>query len=255
MTINDNHNRSRRQVIVAALAASIAMCFFGIGYRVVAARLAAPGAIEPISPDVLQQFPMQFGDWTGQESPLDEAVVRATDTDAHISRNYARQGGSDSIWFYIACGVRIRDLEPHRPEVCYTGSGWTRGGKQSIELPLGDAMKLPCNVERFSKGMLNKEEIVVLHYYIVDGEYSPDVSLLRSKAVLGSGTIRYVAQVQVVASVAPGLPFNSAEDSVRDFAMDSAFYVSELFKDYNNEHVSDQEPDDANEVSGETPRG
>ena len=250
MTRNDN--RSQRPVIVAALAASVAMCSFGIGYRVLAARLAAPGDAKPISSEALERLPLQLGDWVGQEAPLAEAVVRATDTDSHISRRYVRRNNLNSVWFYIACGVRVRDLMPHRPEVCYTGFGWSLIDRQSTELPVSNGMKLPCNVLRFSKGSLNKEKIVVLDYYIVDGEYCHDVSLLRSKAWRGSGTVRYVAQVQIVASVTPSLAVDSAANLVCAFAAESALSISELFKDDNEEPRSDQEPNDANEVFGET---
>jgi EpsI family protein len=250
MTRNDN--RGQRAVIIAALAASFIMCFFSVGYRVLAAKLDAPGDAEPISPEALERFPIQLGDWTGQEVPLDEAVVRATDTDAHISRNYIRHNGSEAVWFYVACGVRTRDLTPHRPEVCYTGAGWTLIDRQLTELPLSNDMKLPCNVMQFSRGTLNKKKVVVLDYYIVDGEYCPDVSLLRWKAVLGSGTVRYAAQVQVVASVTPSLDVDSAANLVCAFAVESASSISELFNDNEEEPRSDQEPNDANEVFGET---
>jgi len=105
---------------------------------------------------------------------------------------------------------------PHRPEVCYTGAGWTRTDKQSMELPLSDSTELPCNVMQFSRGILTIEKIVVLDYYIVDDEYCRDVSLLRSKAWKGSGTVRYVAQVQIVTSIQSNQTADSATKSLSD---------------------------------------
>ncbi|UCF16329.1 MAG: EpsI family protein [Phycisphaerales bacterium] len=237
MTRQKKHKR--RPLLFAAITAGIVMFTTGIGYRVLAARLAAPVETISLSSEALARLPMQLGDWAGRESPLDDAVVEATDTDAYVSRKYSRANGLDSVWFYIAYGGRARDLMPHRPEVCYTGAGWTPIYRRSTELTLSDGMQLPCNVMQFSRGTLNKERVVVLDYYIVDGEYSHDVSLLRWKAWRGSGTVGYVAQVQIVASVTPTLNLDSAGKSVYDFAVLSAPPVFTLFEDPAESRKSD----------------
>jgi len=228
MTKSDNLNR--RPVIIATIVASFIMLSFGIGYRVLAARLAAPVDAISLSPEALERLPLQLGDWTGRQEPLDEAVVRATDTDAHVSRRYSRQNAPESVWLYIAYGVRARDLMTHRPEVCYTGSGWTLIDRRSTELPLSEGTKLPCTVLQFSRGTLNKEMVVVLDYYIVDGQYCSDVSQWRFKVWSGSGTVGYVAQVQITASVAPNLPAESAARIVCAFAAESASSILQLFE-------------------------
>jgi EpsI family protein len=227
---------NRQSTIAAAVAASCLMLVFGLAYRVVAARLEAPTDATPISPAALARFPMQIGDWTGEEVPMDEAVVRATDTDAHLNRRYSRHGGLEVVSFYVASGIKARDLMPHRPEVCYVGAGWTRTDHRLVDLSLRDSTKLPCNIMQFSRGVLNAQKVVVLDYYLVDGQYCPDVSLLRSKAWRGSGTVRYVAQVQITTSVTETLTSDSAAALVSGFAIDSAALTAELFK-----HVQDDQ--------------
>jgi len=221
---------NRRPVFVAAIAASFLMLTFGIAYRVLAARLAAPVNTAVMSAAALEQLPLQIGGWAGQEVPLDEAIVRATDTDAHISRRYFRHNNSENIFLYIAYGVRARDLMPHRPEVCYTGAGWTLTDSSSMDLPLSDGMKLPCRALQFSRGTLNKKKVMVLNYYIVDGQYCRDVSLLRSKAWHGSGMVRYVAQIQIVASDPSNLTTDAAAKMAHTFAIESASLISTLFE-------------------------
>lgn len=220
-----------RPVVVAAAAASVLMFVFGLGYRVVAARLESPIGGPPISPDALARFPRQIGDWTGEDIALDEAIVRQTDTDAHVNRRYSRPGGLEAVSFYVASGVKARDLMPHRPEVCYTGAGWTLADRQSVELPLSDSTKLPCNVMQFSRGALNAQQVVVLDYYLVDGQYCADVSLLRSKAWRGQGSVRYVAQVQIVAPITETRKAQAATRLVSDFAVRSARLTASLFDD------------------------
>jgi EpsI family protein len=227
----ESEKTNRQPAIAAAVAAGCLMLVFGLGYRVVAARLEAPVDTAPVSSAALARFPLQLGDWTGEEVPMEEEVARATDTDARLNRRYARRGGLEFVTFYIASGVKARDLMPHRPEVCYTGAGWTLMERRSVELPLGDSAKLPCNILQFSRGALNTQKVVVLDYYLVDGQYCADVSLLRSKAWRGSGTVRYVAQIQIVAPVDEALRAEAAAKTVSDFAVESAAPAAALFDD------------------------
>jgi EpsI family protein len=225
-----NKKSNRKSVIVASVTAIFLMLLFGIMYRIMYARLSAPVETPLISADALEKLPMQIGDWTGQDAPLDENIVRATDTDAHVSRSYSRFSDSERVWLYISYGMRARDLMPHRPEVCYTGNGWTLINRHSVELPLSDGMKLKCNTFEFSRGTLNKEKIAVLDYYIVDGQYSRDVSLLRSKVWRGSGAVGYVAQVQIVASIRASLTKDAVSNMISSFAVESALPISRLFE-------------------------
>jgi len=222
---------SRKPIIAATVVTSVLTLVFGLTYRVLAARLGEDMATPGIPQAALDPLSLQIGDWTGQEVPIDEAIVRATDTDAHLSRRYSRHNGMESVSFYLACGVKARDLMPHRPEVCYTGNGWTLTDRRSVELPLSDGRTLPCNVLQFSRGALNTRMVVVLDYYIVDGQYCRDVSLLRSKAWRGSGAVRYVVQVQITAAATETVTADSAAKLVCGFGVDSASTVAHLFED------------------------
>lgn len=253
MTKNDNPNR--KLVIVAAVVAGFLMLVSTAAYRFLAARLEAPVNTTPISPAALERLPLQIGDWMGREVPLDEAIVRATDTDAHINRSYSRNNASQYISLYIASGVKARDLMPHRPEVCYTGAGWTLIDKRSMELPLSDGMELPCMALQFSRGTLNTKKTVLLNYYIVDGQYCRDVSSLRSKAWRGSGTVRYVAQIQIAASATSNLTADSAARLVCEFAAESASSISRLFESAEEDRYSDKGRFDVNNMFGGTGSG
>jgi hypothetical protein len=108
-----------------------------------------------------------------------------------------------------------------------------------MELPLSDGKKLPCSAFQFSRGTLNTKKTVVLAYYIVDEQYCRDVSLLRSKAWRGSGTVRYVAQIQIIASTTANLTADSAARIVRTFAVESAPSISRLFESAEESQRSD----------------
>ena len=250
MTESDNSNR--KSIVGAALTAGLVIIVFSAGYSVLAARLAAPMNVALLTSAELELLPLKILDWTGHEAPLDEKIVLATDTDARINRIYSRNNGAEYISLYIAYGGRARDLMPHRPEVCYTGAGWTRIDKRSLELPLSGETELPCNIFQFSRDTLNTKKTVLLNYYIVDGQYCPDVSLLRSKAWHGSRTVSYVAQVQIATSTTMNLNAFSAEKIVCAFAAESASLISRLFESTEDNKLSDEFSFDTKGVFGGT---
>ena len=216
-----------RQLLAAAVVASFLMLAFGLGYRAAAAWIEGPVDASPIPPEAVEGFPMQIGRWAGEERPLDPNIVEATDTDAHISRHYSRAGGLETVSLWVACEIRTRDLMPHRPEVCYVGNGWTLQEREAVDLPIERGEPLPCSILRFSRGMLDMRDTVVLYYYIADGQYCRDVSEWRY-SLKGIG---YVAQVQVITSVLPGQTVDAAERLVSSFAADSAPAIAALFED------------------------
>jgi hypothetical protein len=200
-------------------------------------------------PDALEKIPLQIGDWTGQEEPLDEAIIETADTDTHISRKYSRYNASEYILLYIAAGKRARDLMPHRPEVCYTGAGWTRVSSYTKEFLLENGKELPCSVFQFSKGALNTKNVIILDYYIVDGQLCRDISLMRSKIWRGSGTINYVAQVQIVTDIKTDRTIEAALRIVSNFACDSAKSIFQVLESAADNENQDEENLSANDFS------
>ena len=214
---------SAKPVIVAAAVAIGLMAAGGVAYRVLVTHLARPTDSVPLSMEDLAELPMQLESWRGRDVPLAEAVIRATGTDAHVSRKY--KWGSKSVGLFLAYGVRTRDLLPHRPTVCYPGIGYTLKENDDVILSLPNGDTLPCRVFQFDHGGLGQQSMTVLNYYIVDDQYSPDVELLRWKR-----RIRYVAQVQIYCGGDDPAPGALAQ-SVREFASDSALAIRALFQD------------------------
>jgi len=220
----------RRPLVAAAAAAVILLLASGMGYRLLAQYLDRPSDSVPLPRGTLARgLPLQIGGWQGKEVPVEESVLQAADCNDYVSRAYVRRDEPVRLW--IAYGVRARDLMPHRPEVCYPGAGWTLDDTRSAELPLGGGRPLECRLYRFSRGGFGSGEMAVLNYYIVDGQYCPDVSLLRSKAARGTSGIRYMAQVQITSSANGRLTPETAGRSVQAFAADSAQAIRAVMPD------------------------
>ena len=231
MIMQDKGDRTPLSSTSVAVGVAIALLLLsGAGIRTLAARYASLGGGTPLARGTLEQLPLLIGDWVGVEVPLDERIVQATDTDDLVNRSYAHLNGKDKVFLFLACGIRMRDLAPHRPEVCYPGGGWTLDDRRVVDLALSDESELPVQIYEFSRGGLESSRISVLNYYLIDGQYCPDVSLLRSKAWRPKSDVRYIAQVQIVSAVDSSLGSKSADKKTCAFATDSASEIRDLLE-------------------------
>ena len=211
---------------VAVGVALLLLISSGAGFQWLAARYARASESVPIPPGTLARLPMTIGDWQGEDVPVEDRIVQATDTDDHVNRSYWLAGGKQGVGFWLAYGVRSRDLMPHRPEVCYPGAGWTLERTENLTLTDEASSPLPCRILRFRRGALQNECLVVLNYYLVDGEYSPDVSAVRRRSWQFKSELQYVAQVQVTCKVDPWRGDDTG--AVRSFAEESAPEIRSL---------------------------
>ena len=234
------HERGYAGLSLAALAAAVLLAGTGVGFRSLGHYLGATDQI-PLPIGTLSRIPLQVGQWEGQDVAMDEAIRRATDTDDLVNRHYTRDGGRELVALYVACGVKARDLMPHRPEVCYPGAGWMLSSSDDLELALADGSALACRLLRFSKGGFDLRQIAVVNYYIVDGQYCPDVSLLRSKSWWGSRGVGYMVQVQITCWADGLRDLEAAEASARAFATESAEAIASILPAVDMSPVSEDE--------------
>lgn len=214
----------------ASIAAIVALLVIGAVFRVLAARLNSTAGYEPLAPGTLASLPIQIGDWIGRDIPLDERIREATDTDDLLSRQYVRRNSGEVVHLYIAYGARARDLSPHRPEVCYPAAGWVAQGTEMIDLASSDGRNVPARSLSFSHGGFDLGGLVVVNYFIVDGEYSPDISLLRSKIWTGTHTVRYMSQIQIACSETAFRDREAARSAAIAFARDSASAIHSVLQ-------------------------
>jgi len=227
MNADTNQVRCRPTPYASVTAAVILLALSGVAYRAAAQRFGRSGEGVVLPSGTLARIPLTIDDWHGKDVPLDEAVVKATDTDQLINRFYNQSTSAKSVAFYVCFGIQLRDLAPHRPEVCYPSAGWTLQKTKVVEVPLPDGSTIPCQVHSFRRGGLQSNRVTVLNYYIVDGEYCPDVSLLRSKQWQSeSRGATYAAQVQI--TVSGDSPVGTPEQTVREFASVSGSPLRDL---------------------------
>lgn len=213
-------NAARIRLSVAIGTAIVLLVAARLGYGMLKDRYARAFRSVPIAEGSLSGLPLVIGEWQGRDEPMTESLIRVTDTDDRVNRRYRSTLNRREIGLWIGYGGRLRDLVPHRPEICYPANGYSLEERRHVDLEAPDGTPVPCTILRFSRGDTPPERLLVLDYYLVDGEYSPDVSLLREKAMRLQHGRHYVAQIQIVSAYDP--LSKTPESAVRSFARDSA---------------------------------
>lgn len=79
---------------------------------------------------LIDSVPKDFGDWHGEDKPVDPTVQKVAGAVGAVSRTYrnSRTGERVDLWLIVG---HSRDVAFHTPDVCYRGSGFEARGKDN----------------------------------------------------------------------------------------------------------------------------
>jgi hypothetical protein len=79
---------------------------------------------------LISSVPKDFGDWHGEDKPVDPTVQKVAGAIGAVSRTYrnSRTGERVDLWLIVG---HSRDVAFHTPDVCYRGSGFEARGKEN----------------------------------------------------------------------------------------------------------------------------
>lgn len=209
------------------LGASIVLVVLsGITYRVLASRLETVVGAPIELPIPLSSFPMQVGDWAGKDVPIPPNVQRVAGNDDFLNRLYINESNRQWANVYVAYSARPRTMSGHRPQVCYVGGGWVHDSTEQSQVFSNAGVSIPCLIHRFHKPAPENTEIIVLNYYILNGQLTCDESSFsgvgwRTPNIEGNAA-HYIAQVQI-SSVLENSVCSAAKDftdSILDYLPD-----------------------------------
>ena len=192
-------------VWLAAVVAVLMLVTAGFGYRAAAVHMPGAAVAAVKLPVSLKQLPMQVAGWVGEDLPIPETTeeyMRRNFADDFISRRYV--DASQGLWtdvYVVYCSSRPGGILGHQPRVCFPAHGWIHDGTVTSEITSGSGRPISCLIHRFHKSPPASQEIVVLSFYILNGQITlseDDFSgpLGRRPNVSGDSA-RYVAQVQI----------------------------------------------------------
>lgn len=177
----------------------------GIAYRIPAQRLKLLGE-KPVMLSVpLSNFPKQIGNWIGSDINIPATTreyMERNFADDFFSRRYVNS--TDKIWadiYVVYCASRPGGILGHRPGVCYPAHGWLLDTTETSQFATQSGRQIDCLLQKFSKPAPSFDEIVVLSFYVRNGQITTNENdfsgLSGRKFNLSKDPSRYVAQVQI----------------------------------------------------------
>lgn len=206
------------------------LIFSGIAYSFVAEHQRKIAESPITLPVPLNEFPLEVGQWIGREIPIPVNVQKVAGNDDFLSRLYVNEATNQWVNVYVAYTARPRTMLGHRPQVCYPAHGWIHDGTEHKQVISRRGLEIPCLLHRFHRPAPNYQEMLILNFYIVNGQLTDDESVFsgvgwRTPNIAGDPA-RYVAQVQ----------FSSVlENSARSAVLDFTDLILEYFPDRKGE--------------------
>jgi hypothetical protein len=183
------------------LIAVLSLLLTGAFYRSEARRLESISSKIGKLPLPLKELPRDIGDWKGNDIAIPELVQKAADNDDFVCRLYVNKLTGQWARIYVGFSGRPRTMIGHTPTICYVSAGWVWDSSERSQLRYQGDNMIPCLIHRFHKPGFSGRELVVLNFYVINGQISCDESAFsgiswRAPCVAGSYA-RYVAQVQI----------------------------------------------------------
>jgi hypothetical protein len=193
----------------------------GIAFRIPAHRLKHLGEKPVMLSIPLSNFPKKIGNWIGSDINIPATTreyMEKNFADDFFSRRYINS--IEKIWadiYVVYCASKPGGILGHRPGVCYPAHGWLLETTETSQFTTQSGRQIECLIQKFSKPALSLDEVVVLSFYILNGQITTEESafsgLSGRKFNLSKDPSRYVVQVQISSVL---------ESSARKAAQDAA---------------------------------
>jgi len=222
---------NRKTTSLAWFLAFILLILSGVIYRVASSRLKLIPRPLPIP---LSAFPSKVGNWVGSELSIattTKEYMQQHFADDFLSRRYVNSETKAWVDIYIVyCTSRPGGILGHRPRVCYVGNGWIYDSTEPTQVKFRTGREITCLIHRFHKPSPGHDQIVVLNFYILNGQITVDENdfsgPFNRKLNIGRDQTRYVSQIQISSVL---------ENSIRAAAKDITGLVMNYFPDENGD--------------------
>jgi hypothetical protein len=203
----------------------------GITYRLVASQLELLFDTPISLPVPMSVFPAQIGDWIGTDLVIPNVTKEYMEknfADDYLSRRYIDTAtGAWADVYIVYCSSRPAGILGHRPRVCFPAHGWIHDGTEPSQFISSTGREIRCLVHRFHKTAPTRYQIVILNFYILNGQITVDENDFSGpwdrRPNIASDPARYVAQVQISSTIENSIrtAANDMTDLILDFLPDS----------------------------------
>jgi hypothetical protein len=148
---------------------------------------------------------MRIGNWIGSDlsiPSITKEYMEKNFADDFLSRRYINEITNTWADVYIVyCSSQLGGILGHQPRVCYPGHGWIYDSTEPSQFISQAGRQIPCLIHRFHKPAPLYDQIVVLSFYILNGQFTTNENdfsgLLGRRPNIAGNPARYVAQVQI----------------------------------------------------------
>lgn len=152
----------------------------------------------------LKDFPKKLNQWNGRDVVTDNTILDVTGCTDYLMRIYHNAETGQWANIYITFCAHPRNMLGHRPETCFTASGWNIEKEEKIKLTTQSGQSIPCIKYLFEKSVMFGEEIYVLNFYILNGrptDNHKEFSGIKWRTLTNPDEkVRYVTQIQISSS-------------------------------------------------------
>jgi len=117
----------------------------------------------------VHNFPMEIGDWTAEEIPIDDEDYAVLETRNAFVRKYT-DSAEREVFLYVVYSQDNRKVA-HPPEICYTGGGAAVLSNKPAVLKLAQGRKIVANKLLIEQG---KTEQILFYWFKVGSDFTPN---------------------------------------------------------------------------------
>ncbi len=171
----------------------------------------------------VHNFPLQIGDWTGQEIPIKDEDYAVLETRNAFVRKYTDSTGRE-VFLYVVYSQDNRKVA-HPPEICYTGGGAAVLSNKPAVLKIGPDRSIVANKLLIEQG---KVEQILFYWFKVGNDFTPSYwkqqLLFSVKHLLGQPSSS--ALIRLSATLDPDDEWGEkASRNIEDFARQINPYI------------------------------
>lgn len=147
---------------------------------------------------VIQEIPLDFGDWKGQQVPLPQSAISLLRPNALIARDYINQDKGVRATLMVVQCKDTRDMAGHYPPRCYPANGWMESPKNPAHMYslLSDELRV-YEFERVA-GQARRDIFVYSIFALPTGTLTTSMSEVRKVGSDYSYRRFGAAQIQIV---------------------------------------------------------
>ena len=165
----------------------------------------------------LAAVPAAFGDWTSQDLPIEEKVLRVAEATGSVSRAYSNKKTGTAVSVLLLCGPP-GPIGAHTPDICYKGLGFEMSGREEHRsITYRDDRRATYWSATFQRQSTGTDQLRVTWTWGVDGDWVASAAPRRDFVLRKALYKLYVSRAVTPAERESNSPTDRIQEFLADF--------------------------------------